>query len=42
MITYKIKTDAENEDKVRKAIDLSLGKILWCIGHVEKKFTNSL
>lgn len=25
-ITYKIKTDAGNEDKVRKAIDLSLDK----------------
>jgi putative redox protein len=25
-ITYKIKTDAANEDKVRKAIDLSLEK----------------
>ena len=25
-ITYKIKTDQENEEKVRKAIDLSLGK----------------
>jgi putative redox protein len=25
-IAYKMKTDKENEDKVRKAIDLSLGK----------------
>jgi len=25
-IVYKMKTDKENEDKVRKAIDLSLGK----------------
>jgi putative redox protein len=26
LITYKIKTDKENEEKVRKAIDLSLEK----------------
>lgn len=26
LITYKIKTDQENEDKVKKAIDLSLEK----------------
>lgn len=26
LVTYKIKTDAANEDKVRKAIDLSLEK----------------
>jgi putative redox protein len=38
LITYKIKTDTANEDKVRKAIDLSLGSIC----HVKKKFTYSL
>jgi putative redox protein len=26
MITYKIKTDSANEDKVRKAVELSLDK----------------
>ena len=41
-VTYKLKTGEENEDKVRKAIDLVFRKILRCFGHVEKKFANSL
>ena len=42
MLVYKVRTDKSNEEKVKKAIDLSLDKYCGVSAMLKKEFSDSL